>query len=61
MYDSSMTIESDLAELTGIIDQMLADIISTNIVETPKVLDFMLDARLIVERITNGLAEPIAV
>ena len=56
-----MTIETDISELTSLIDQMLADIVATNIVETPKVMDFMLDARLIVERITNELAEPVAV
>lgn len=56
MYYRNMTIETDLTDLTKLIDEMLADIGSTNIVETPKVVDFVLDARILVEQMKQGLS-----
>lgn len=51
----SDTLNSDLMELTTLIDEMLSDVKSTNIVETSKVMDFLLDARIIASRIEKEL------
>lgn len=56
-----MTIEADIQQLTELIDAMLADISGVNIVEAPKVMDFMLDARIIASRMADELKEPVAV
>lgn len=54
-------VDRDLTALKTLIDQMLSDVKSTNIVETPVVMDFLLDARIIVARLGNLLAEPAVV
>ena len=51
-------VDRDLTALKTLIDQMLSDVKSTNIVETPVVMDFLLDARIIVARLGDLLAEP---
>lgn len=56
-----MTIETDIDQLIALIDAMLADVSGTNIVETTKVTDFMLDARLITASMKANLVEPVAV
>lgn len=54
-------VDRDLTALKTLIDQMLSDVKSTNIVETPVVMDFLLDARIIVARLGDLLAEPAVV
>lgn len=48
-------ITTDLASLTTLIDGMLSDIKRTSITETSKVMDFLLDARIIVARLEKEL------
>ena len=54
-------VDRDLTALKTLIDQMLSDVKSTNIVETPVVMDFLLAARIIVARLGDLLAEPAVV
>ena len=56
-----MTIEADIDDLVALIDAMLSDVSGTNIVETTKVTDFLLDARIVTNRMIEGLKEPVGV